>query len=286
MTSPQSFDPDGPNPPQFDSLTKHPASSPSRSAGTTSASPASRATARTRQATRARRARTATCRAATRFGRIQAKAPKVAAVILGIHQRSPRARVIAVNSPRSCPTRDRLLAADADHRRRRAVRAREGEGAERHDRSAGRGERRAAARLYTASIGHDGSKLPVIRGVEPVVPVNAAAPVHPNLGGMIGASELLTAALGRTRAAHLVDGGEPVSKPRRAPRRYSRHTRARSAPPSRTASSRCSSSRAPSGAASPRSRRGSPRRAGSRKPARSSASWMRDRGSGSPSGNT
>jgi hypothetical protein len=27
------------------------------------------------------------------------------------------------------------------------------------------------------------------------VPANAAAPVHPNLGGMIGASELLTAAL-------------------------------------------------------------------------------------------
>jgi hypothetical protein len=38
-------------------------------------------------------------------------------------------------------------------------------------------------------------KLPVIRWVEPVVPVNAAAPVHHNLGGMIGASELLTAAL-------------------------------------------------------------------------------------------
>jgi hypothetical protein len=48
---------------------------------------------------------------------------------------------------------------------------------------------------YTASIGHDACKLPVVRWVEPAVPVNAAAPLHPNLGGMIGASELLTAAL-------------------------------------------------------------------------------------------
>jgi hypothetical protein len=48
---------------------------------------------------------------------------------------------------------------------------------------------------YTASIGHDACQPPVIRWVEPVVPVNAAAPIHPNLGGMIGASELLTAAL-------------------------------------------------------------------------------------------
>jgi hypothetical protein len=50
---------------------------------------------------------------------------------------------------------------------------------------------------YAASVGHDACKLPVIRWVEPAVPVNAAAPIHPNLGGMIGASELLTAALSR-----------------------------------------------------------------------------------------
>jgi hypothetical protein len=48
---------------------------------------------------------------------------------------------------------------------------------------------------YTASHGHDACELPVVRWVEPAVPVNAAAPLHPNLGGMIGASQLLTAAL-------------------------------------------------------------------------------------------
>ncbi len=37
----------------------------------------------------------------------------------------------------------------------------------------------------------------MIRWVEPAVPVNAAAPLHPNLGGMLGASELLTTALSR-----------------------------------------------------------------------------------------
>jgi hypothetical protein len=48
---------------------------------------------------------------------------------------------------------------------------------------------------YTASIGHDACQPPVIRWVEPAVPVNAAAPIHPNLGGMQGASNLLVAAL-------------------------------------------------------------------------------------------
>ena len=68
MTSPQNVDPDGPNPPQFDSLTKH---DPHRHRPDRRERHrllrASRATARTRQATRARRARTATCTtAATR----------------------------------------------------------------------------------------------------------------------------------------------------------------------------------------------------------------------------
>ena len=41
---------------------------------------------------------------------------------------------------------------------------------------------------YTASIGHDACQPPVIRWVEPAVPANAAAPLHPNLVGMLGAS--------------------------------------------------------------------------------------------------
>jgi hypothetical protein len=35
----------------------------------------------------------------------------------------------------------------------------------------------------------------VLRWVEPVVPVNAAAPVHPNLTGILGVADVLEAAL-------------------------------------------------------------------------------------------
>ena len=47
---------------------------------------------------------------------------------------------------------------------------------------------------YRASIGHDACKPPLIRWVEPLVPANAAAPVHPNLLGMIGAAKLVVEA--------------------------------------------------------------------------------------------
>jgi hypothetical protein len=47
---------------------------------------------------------------------------------------------------------------------------------------------------YRASIGHDACKPPGIRWVEPAIPANAAAPVHPNLLGMLGAAELVEAA--------------------------------------------------------------------------------------------
>jgi hypothetical protein len=47
---------------------------------------------------------------------------------------------------------------------------------------------------YQASIGHDACKPPGIRWVEPAMPANAAAPVHPNIFGMIGAAKLIKAA--------------------------------------------------------------------------------------------
>ena len=49
---------------------------------------------------------------------------------------------------------------------------------------------------YRASIGHDACKPPALRWVEPLVPANAAAPVDPNLLGMIGAAKLVEAAAG------------------------------------------------------------------------------------------
>ena len=36
---------------------------------------------------------------------------------------------------------------------------------------------------YLATIGHDSCQSPTVRWIEPVVPVNPAAPVHPNASG-------------------------------------------------------------------------------------------------------
>ena len=49
---------------------------------------------------------------------------------------------------------------------------------------------------YSASIGHDSCKSSSVRWVEPLVPNNFAAPVHPNQRGMQGASDALVASVG------------------------------------------------------------------------------------------
>lgn len=48
---------------------------------------------------------------------------------------------------------------------------------------------------YGASIGHDACKGSSTRWVEPVVPGNPAAPIHPNKAGMAGAANALVAAV-------------------------------------------------------------------------------------------
>jgi lysophospholipase L1-like esterase len=125
--------------------------------------------------------------------RIKATAPKVAAVLREIHARSPKADVYVVNYlpifPDSGPgCWPQIPVADADvpylrakHKELNAMLA---------EQAALNGA--GVVDAYTAGIGHDACQLPVIRWVEPAVPVNAAAPFHPNLGGMRGtAAELL-----------------------------------------------------------------------------------------------
>jgi hypothetical protein len=48
---------------------------------------------------------------------------------------------------------------------------------------------------YGASIGHDACKGSSTRWVEPVVPANPAAPIHPNKAGMVGGANALVAAV-------------------------------------------------------------------------------------------
>jgi lysophospholipase L1-like esterase len=198
MTSPQGVDPDGPNPPQFDSLTKHTRIVTVQIGGndigfSSIAKDCASATSNEGTPCQDRYVHDGRDEISER---IQATAPKVAAVLQGIHQRSPKARVLIVNYAAILPDEGpgcwpQMPITDGDVP---YVRAKE---KELNAMIAAQGAANGAELLdwYTASIGHDACKLPVIRWVEPVVPVNAAAPIHPNLGGMIGASEVLTAKL-------------------------------------------------------------------------------------------
>lgn len=132
------------------------------------------------------------------FEKIDATAPKIAAVLDEIHRRAPSAKVYVLGYSgifRIGPTatceamgvgeedaqylrsiQEALNAmiesvADADERPYRAV--------------------PSYVDVYGPSAGHTACDLPAIRWVEPMVPVNAAAPVHPNLGGMTAIGDLL-----------------------------------------------------------------------------------------------
>jgi hypothetical protein len=48
---------------------------------------------------------------------------------------------------------------------------------------------------YAPSIGHDACQPPLIRWVEPVVPADGAAPIHPNIRGMQGSALAVLAAM-------------------------------------------------------------------------------------------
>jgi len=119
--------------------------------------------------------------------RIAATGPKVAAVLQGIHQRSPLARVYVVpylsilpETGPGCWPQMPIAPEDVPYLR----------GIE-HELNGmlARQARANGARYvdaFTPSLGHDACQLPVNRWVEPAVPTTPAAPVHPNLFGMQG----------------------------------------------------------------------------------------------------
>lgn len=130
--------------------------------------------------------------------RIAATAPKLAAALQGIHQRSPEASVFVVNylpifpdSGPGCWPQVPVTAGDVPYLRAKQK--------ELNDMIAEQAAANGATLVdaYTAGIGHDACKLPGIRWVEPVVPANAAAPLHPNLFGMIATADALVAAVGQ-----------------------------------------------------------------------------------------
>jgi hypothetical protein len=129
--------------------------------------------------------------------RIAETAPKVDAVLDGIAARSPGARTFVVNYPTIFPDSGpgcwpQMPIADGDvvwlrekHKELNQMLA---------DQAAANGA--TLVDWYTASIGHDACQPPGVKWVESAVTQNAAAPVHPNLLGMQGASRLLVPAFG------------------------------------------------------------------------------------------
>lgn len=124
--------------------------------------------------------------------RIAATAPKVDAVLDGIAARSPSAKVFVVNYAAifpetgfGCWPQMPIGFGDVPY-----LRAKQKElNAMLATQAAANGA--TLVDWYKASIGHDACKGSSTRWVEPVVPTNPAAPIHPNLAGMTGAAAVL-----------------------------------------------------------------------------------------------
>jgi GDSL-like Lipase/Acylhydrolase family len=197
MTQPQSVDIDGPNPPQFNSLDSA-TKVVSINIGGNDIGFSSIAQS---------------CITLNPFGspcknkyvvngvdeisnRIKATAPKVAAVLQGIHARSPLARVFVLNYPAifpetgyGCYPQMPIAFNDVPY-----LRSKEQELNQMLATQAAGNNARLVG-WYTASIGHDACKSSSVRWVEPLVPGNTAAPLHPNPNGMQGAANVLVSAV-------------------------------------------------------------------------------------------
>ena len=128
--------------------------------------------------------------------RIQATAPKVAAVLDGITARSPQARIFVVNYSAIFPHEGpgcypQMPVAEGDVPYMRAKQ--EELNAMLATEASAHGAR--LVDVYAASRGHDACALPGLRWVEPVIPASAAAPIHPNLLGMKAMSDLVVGAM-------------------------------------------------------------------------------------------
>jgi lysophospholipase L1-like esterase len=127
--------------------------------------------------------------------RIEATAPKVAAVLAGIKSRAPSARIFVVNYPAIFPETGygcwpQMPLGFTDVPYLRSTEQRLNSMLATQAAAAGA----TLVNWYGASIGHDACKGSSTRWVEPLVPGNAAAPIHPNAAGMQGGANALLAA--------------------------------------------------------------------------------------------
>ena len=128
--------------------------------------------------------------------RITATAPLLDAVLDGIRARSPLARVFVTNYPAifpetgfGCFPQMPIAFNDVGY-----LRAKQRElNAMIAAQAAGNGAR--LVDWAAASIGHDACKSSSVRWVEPIIPGNWAASIHPNLRGMQGGANVLVSAV-------------------------------------------------------------------------------------------
>jgi lysophospholipase L1-like esterase len=128
--------------------------------------------------------------------RIAATAPKIAAVLRGIHARSPSAKIYLVDYPAifpetgsGCWPQMPISFTDTPYLRSTEQRL----DAMLATQAAANGA--TLVDWYKASIGHDACKSTSVRWVEPLVPGTLAAPIHPNKAGMEGGAAALVAAV-------------------------------------------------------------------------------------------
>lgn len=127
--------------------------------------------------------------------RITATAPKVAAVLAGIKERAPLAKVLVLNYPAifpetgfGCWPQMPIGFLDVPYLRstEQKLNAMLATQASAHGAT--------LVNWYKASIGHDACKGSSTRWVEPLLPGELAAPIHPNKAGMQGAANLVITA--------------------------------------------------------------------------------------------
>lgn len=127
--------------------------------------------------------------------RVAAVGPKVAAVLDGIHQRSPNARVYVVGyttylPPNGCYPRVQVWARDANYIQAKVDQLNQVLA----NTAAAHGA--TYVDIRTPGIGKDVCKSSSVRWVEPFIPGNVAAPLHPNATGMAGMAAVVAATIG------------------------------------------------------------------------------------------
>jgi hypothetical protein len=196
MTNPQNVEPDGPNPPQFNSLDS------STTVVSLTIGGNDIGFSEVAQSCITLNPFSHPCLDKYDAGgvdqlkaRIEATAPKVAAVLAGIKSRSPSAKIYVVNYPAIFPETGfgcwpQMPIGFQDVPYLRSTEQRLNSMLATQAAAAGA----TLVSWYNASIGHDACKSSSNRWVEPLVPGELAAPIHPNAAGMQGGANALLAA--------------------------------------------------------------------------------------------